>query len=67
MKLKVWFLEIRPEFLVLSIILALLATSISWNEGFFDLLKFILSTTGLLLAHISVNVFNDYFDFIFQT
>jgi 1,4-dihydroxy-2-naphthoate octaprenyltransferase len=63
MKLKTWFLEIRPEFLLLSIALVLLGTSISWHEGHFNLLKFLLTALGLLLAHTSVNVLNDYYDF----
>jgi 1,4-dihydroxy-2-naphthoate octaprenyltransferase len=63
MKLKIWFLETRPQFLLLSVILVLLGTAISWHEGCFDLLKFVLTLTGLLLAHTSVNVLNDYFDY----
>jgi len=63
MKLKIWFLETRPQFLVLSVILVLLGTAISWNEGHFDWLRFVLTTIGLVLAHASVNVLNDYFDY----
>ncbi len=63
MKLRIWFLEIRPEFLLLSIALVLLGTAISLNEGYFDWLKFFLTMFGLLLAHTSVNVLNDYFDY----
>lgn len=63
MKFRIWFLEIRPEFLLLSIVLVLLGTAISWNEGYFDWLRFLLTTLGLLLAHTSVNVLNDYFDY----
>jgi len=63
MKLKTWFLEIRPEFLLLSVVLVLLGSAISWNEGYFNWLKFLLTVLGLLLAHTSVNVLNDYFDF----
>ena len=63
MKLKTWFLEIRPEFLLLSVALVLLGSAISWHEGYFNWLKFLLTTLGLLLAHTSVNVLNDYYDF----
>lgn len=63
MKLKIWFMETRPQFLVLSIALVLLGTSISLHEGYFDWLKFFLTMLGLLLAHTSVNVLNDYFDY----
>jgi 1,4-dihydroxy-2-naphthoate octaprenyltransferase len=63
MKLKIWLLETRPQFLLLSVILVLLGTAISRHEGYFDLLKFVLTMLGLLLAHASVNVLNDYFDY----
>ncbi len=63
MKLKVWLLETRPQFLLLSVTLVLLGTAISWHEGCFDLLKFVLTLLGLLLAHSSINILNDYFDY----
>ena len=63
MKLKVWLLETRPQFLLLSVTLVLLGTAISWHEGHFNLLKFVLTLIGLLLAHSSVNILNDYFDY----
>ena len=63
MKLKVWLLETRPQFLLLSVVLVLLGTAIARHEGCFDLLKFVLTLIGLLLAHSSVNILNDYFDY----
>jgi 1,4-dihydroxy-2-naphthoate octaprenyltransferase len=63
MKLKIWFLETRPQFLLLSVVLVLLGTAIAWYEGYFDLLKFVLTMIGLVLAHSSVNILNDYFDY----
>jgi 1,4-dihydroxy-2-naphthoate octaprenyltransferase len=63
MKLKVWFLETRPQFLLLSVVLAFLGTSIAWYEGYFHLGYALLAFFGLLLCHISVNVLNDYFDY----
>ena len=63
MSLKVWFLETRPAFLLLSIALVFLGTSVSFYHGHFNALDFVLSAIGLVLAHASVNVFNDYFDY----
>jgi len=63
MKLKIWFLETRPQFLLLSVVLAFLGTSIAWYDGAFHLGYALLAFVGLLLAHISVNVLNDYFDY----
>lgn len=63
MKLKIWILETRPQFLLLSVVLAFLGTSIAWYEGAFNLWHAILAFIGLLLCHISVNVLNDYYDY----
>ncbi len=63
MKLKIWLLETRPQFLLLSVVLVLLGTAISFYQGHLDWLKFILSTFGMVLAHASVNILNDYFDY----
>jgi len=62
-KLKIWFLETRPQFLLLSVVLAFLGNCIAWYEGAFHLGYALLAFVGLLLAHISVNVLNDYFDY----
>jgi len=37
MKVKTWFLETRPQFLILSIVLVFLGTAIAWYDGFFNL------------------------------
>lgn len=63
MKLKLWFLETRPQFLLLSVVLVLLGTAVSYSDGHFSVLRFILTTIGLVLAHASVNILNDYFDY----
>ncbi|MCJ7514749.1 MAG: prenyltransferase [Dehalococcoidia bacterium] len=63
MKLKIWFLETRPQFLLLSVVLAFLGTCIAWYNGAFHLGHAILAFIGLLLCHISVNVLNDYYDY----
>ena len=63
MKLKIWFLETRPQFLLLSVVLVFLGTCIAWYDGAFHLGHALLAFIGLLLAHISVNVLNDYFDY----
>ncbi|MFC1913845.1 prenyltransferase [Chloroflexota bacterium] len=62
-KLKVWFLETRPQFLTLSIILAFLGTVVAWYDGYFHLGHALLAGIGLVLAHVSVNTLNDYFDY----
>ena len=63
MKLKVWFAETRPQFLLLSVVLAFLGNAVAWYDGYFHLGHALLAFLGLLLCHISVNVLNDYFDY----
>ena len=63
MKLKRWLLVIRAPFLPLSVVLAFLGTCIAWYDGAFHLGYALLASFGLLLAHISVDVLNEYFDY----
>ena len=62
-QLKVWFLETRPQFLLLSVVLVFLGTCLAWYDGAFHLGYALLAGVGLLLTHTSVNVLNDYFDY----
>ena len=62
-KLKIWFLETRPQFLILPLALAFLGTVLAWYDGYFHLFHAILAAIGLISTHISVNTLNDYFDF----
>ncbi len=64
MKLKIWFLETRPQFLLLSVVLVFLGTCLAWyKDDAFHLGYALLAFVGLLLTHISVNTLNDYFDY----
>jgi 1,4-dihydroxy-2-naphthoate octaprenyltransferase len=68
MKLKNLMVVVRANFLLLTVVLGFLGTSLAWYEhqqfgGDFSLGFAFLAGFGLVLAHISVNVFNDYFDF----
>jgi 1,4-dihydroxy-2-naphthoate polyprenyltransferase len=61
--IKIWLRQVRAPFLVLPAALVLLGTAIARSEGYFEPVRFILTFFGLLLAHISVNVFNEYSDY----
>ena len=63
MKFKTVFLETRPQFLLLSVVLVFLGTCIAWYDGAFHHGYALVAFLGLLLAHISVNTLNDYFDY----
>jgi 1,4-dihydroxy-2-naphthoate octaprenyltransferase len=60
---KAWFLETRPQFLILSFILAFLGTAVAWYDGNINIWHALLGGLGLVLTHASVNILNDYFDF----
>ena len=60
---KLFFLETRPQFLVLSIVLAFLGNCVALYDGYFHLGHAIIALIGLILAHTSCNVLNDYFDY----
>ena len=63
MKLRIWFRETRPGFLLLTPITFSVGLSAAFAEGSFDTLRALLGFVGALLAHLSVNVINDYFDY----
>ena len=70
MKIKGILTIARPNFLILAVILGFLGSAIAWynHQEFggtanpFNLGYAVLSTFGLIIAHMSVNTFNDYFD-----
>lgn len=49
--------------MILTVALAFLGNSIAWYDGYFSPAYAVLSFVGLLLAHISVNTLNDYYDY----
>ena len=68
--MKKWLMIIRAPFLPLSIVVAFLGASIAWYESReagaafdFNLGYALLAGVGILLAHISVDVLNEYFDY----
>lgn len=62
-KFSYWFLETRPQFLILSVVLAFLGSALAWYDGNIIIWHAILAGVGLILTHASVNILNDYFDF----
>ncbi len=58
-----WLMIIRAPFLPLSIILAFFGAALAWYYGSFHIGHALLAGFGILMAHISVDVLNEYFDF----
>ena len=62
--LKAWLLLPRFQFLPLTVILVSLGTGVAAYDRFFHLGYFILAMVGSILVHITVNVINDYYDYV---
>lgn len=61
--IKTWFLQIRGPFLILSIVLVLLGIAIAYRSGVVHWAHAGLLMIGVLMTHVSVNLFNEYSDF----
>jgi len=62
--LKAWLLLPRFQYIPLTVILVSLGTAIAAYEGFFHPGYFILAMIGSILVHMTVNVVNDYYDYV---
>lgn len=60
---KTLFLETRPRYLLLSVLLVVLGAGLARLQGAVHWGYFLLCLVGLVLLHISTNVLNDYFDY----
>lgn len=62
--LKAWLMLPRFQFLPLTVIMVSLGASIGAYEGHFHFGHFLLAMFGSLLVHMTVNVINDYHDYV---
>ena len=62
--LKAWLMLPRFQFLPLTVIMVSLGTAIGAYESYFHFGHFLLAMIGSILVHITVNVINDYHDFV---
>ncbi len=61
---KAWIMQIRGPFLVLTPISVLVGVSVAvWEGHSINALYLVLALIGAMLAHIAVNVINEYFDY----
>lgn len=63
MSIKTWFFETRPSFLLLTPLNFSVGFAAAYVEGSFDAFRALLGLVGVVLAHIAMNVINDYFDY----
>jgi 1,4-dihydroxy-2-naphthoate octaprenyltransferase len=59
-----WLISTRAAVLIMTFISAALAGLFAWRDSSFSLLPWLVLTLGLILAHASNNIFNDYTDFM---
>ena len=59
----IWFQQIRGPFLILSIALTLIGIATAHWHGFGNIWHSLLLTAGVVLAHVSVNLFNEISDY----
>jgi 1,4-dihydroxy-2-naphthoate polyprenyltransferase len=59
-----WLISTRAAVLIMTFISAALAGLFAWRDGAFSLLPWLALAFGLILAHASNNIFNDYTDFV---
>src|SRR5579885_3091694 len=64
MKLTTWLHEALEPSLLISVLLVSLGGAIAWYESAFSISLFLVTMIASLLIQISVNVLNDYFDYI---
>ena len=59
-----WLISTRAAVLVMTFMSAALAGLFAWRDGAFSFLPWLALTLGLILAHASNNIFNDYTDYV---
>jgi 1,4-dihydroxy-2-naphthoate polyprenyltransferase len=59
-----WLISTRAAVLIMTFISAALAGLFAWRDHSFSFLPWLALTLGLILAHASNNIFNDYTDFV---
>jgi 1,4-dihydroxy-2-naphthoate octaprenyltransferase len=59
-----WLIATRAAVLIMTFLSAAIAGILALRDGAFDLLKWLLVTAGLCLAHATNNLLNDYVDYV---
>lgn len=59
-----WLISTRAAVLIMTFISAALAGLFAWRDGSFVFLPWLALVFGLIMAHASNNIFNDYTDFV---
>jgi 1,4-dihydroxy-2-naphthoate polyprenyltransferase len=60
--IKIWLKQTRANFLVLAVVLVMIGASAARHDGSFNIILFLATLFGVVMAHTSVNLFNEYSD-----
>ena len=60
--LKIWAAQVRAPFLVLPVILVGIGGAVAHHDGAIVWQRLVLCVIGVVLAHVAVNLFNEYSD-----
>jgi 1,4-dihydroxy-2-naphthoate polyprenyltransferase len=61
--INIWLRETRANFLILAVLLVAIGGAAGLRDGNFHPVLFLITVIGIVLAHASVNLFNEYSDF----
>jgi len=59
----IWLSQVRANFLLLAVALVLIGGGLAHDAGSFSWLPFVLCMLGVILVHVSVNLFNELSDY----
>lgn len=59
-----WLKVLGPPFILLTIVLTVLGTSIAYHQGYFNLPLFVMVLVSAACIHFGASCLNDYFDFL---
>jgi 1,4-dihydroxy-2-naphthoate octaprenyltransferase len=59
-----WLISTRAAVLIMTFISAALAGLFAWRDGAFSFIPWLALAFGLIMAHATNNIFNDYTDFV---
>ena len=63
-KIRFWFINARPTALPQSLLPSILAVTLAVSSDGFSLWLSLLAVLGVVAAHLALNLFDDYFDYI---
>lgn len=63
-RIGLYFVALRPHIVLMSVPCWFIGVSLAYSKGNFNLLNSILTLIGALFLHLSVNAFNEVFDYL---